>query len=116
MDGITDHPDSIVMDSDTAESVIYAILYGPELEEFNLEYQIITDRALNDPDERFHEGVAMVTVIKRLSDNKLFGYPWWQQASNHGEPYNESNTDEGDYAWYPVEEFTVTGYTIKEPK
>lgn len=54
-------------------------------------YEMVT-QCLEDDD--FYQGLNMITVIRRKSDGKLFGYSWWNDISKHGSPYMESNGDE----------------------
>jgi len=77
----------------------------------------------------FYQGLCMITVIRRESDNKLFGYSWWDDISKHGESYIEPNGDEfglecdtsaDDFDWdndyvscfvfEPVEEYSIKAY------
>lgn len=79
--------------------------------------------------EDSYQGLNMITVIKRKSDDKLFGYSWWDDISKHGSSYVESNGDEfglecdtdadgfdwdtdyiSYYVWQPVEAYYITAY------
>lgn len=105
----------------------YDLIY--EMSEYN------TDRAGREydmvgqflADDDFYQGLNMVTVIRRRSDGKQFGYFWWNDISKHGESFVEPNGDEyglegyceadGDwntfvsfYVWEPVEEYSIKAY------
>lgn len=89
-------------------------------------YKVVTQTLADDD---FYQGLTMTTVIRRLSDNKLFGYTWWDDISKHGLAYVESNGSdfgyegdcevEGDYdtfysyyVFQPVEKWTYEGYRV----
>ena len=105
----------------------YDLIY--ELSESNTdingrEYEMVA-QALADDD--FYQGLNMVTVIRRKSDGKEFGYFWWDDISKHGEAYIQPNGDEfglegyceveddwdtfvSFYVWEPVEEYSIKAY------
>lgn len=78
--------------------------------------------------DAFYQGLCKITVIRRISDGKLFGYSWWDDISKHGQSYMESNGDEfglecdtdvDDFDWddfvsyfvfEPVESYFITAY------
>lgn len=120
-------PDLPVFEMDSA-SDHYSLLYEmePNTDRDGREYEMVT-QALEDDD--FYQGLNMITVIRRKSDGKLFGYSWWNDISKHGESCMESNGDEfglecdtdvegfdwdTDYISYyvfePVEEYSITAY------
>lgn len=100
----------------------------PDTDTAGRQYEMVT-QCLEDDD--FYQGLNMITVIRRKSDGKLFGYSWWDDISKHGEPHMESNGDEfgiesdidtdapdfdwDDYPSYyvfePVEEYSITAYS-----
>lgn len=95
----------------------------PNTDRDGREYEMVT-QCLENTD--FYQGLCMITVIRRKSDGKLFGYSWWDDISKHGESYMESNggefeeTDDQDwtddeswisyYVFEPVEPFTIQAY------
>jgi hypothetical protein len=83
--------------------------------------------------EDYYQGLTAMALIRRKSDGRLFGYPYWDDISSHGSSYHQANGyahgfgDEWDevlsdadlqsvYVWLPVEPFTITGYRIPEAK
>lgn len=144
---LTVNEDEVVILGDAARDILFAdkgeIIFSREsitdaqVEEFNSLFAILAeDNVLGDPNEDFYQGVTFIKVIRRLSDDKLFGYTYWTPVSKNGETYLEANgTDHGynfpdeltdapgfnwdeDYvsAWVflPVKPFTVTGYELVE--
>lgn len=108
----------------------YDLLYEmiPNTDRDGREYEMVT-QALESED--FYQGLNMITVIRRKSDGRLFGYSWWDDISKHGESYIEENgdeygieqpkdTDSDDFDWdndwvhfyvfVPVEPFNIIGY------
>lgn len=85
-------------------------------EAFTAEFEFVTSRALGDPKEDWYQGVNFTAVIRRRSDDALFGYPYWEPVSKHGEPYYEPNGDNDEYMFYPVVAFNVPGYEVQTPK
>ena len=99
---------------------------NPSTDRDGREYEMV-GQFLSDDD--FYQGLNMVTVIKRKSDGKEFGYFWWNDISKHGDAYIESNGDEyglipddfpDDFDWdndfvyhyvfVPVEKYTIPAY------
>lgn len=69
------------------------------------EYEVVT-QTLENAD--FYQGVNMITVIRRKSDGRLFGYSWFDDISKHGESYMvcngyeygiECDTSADDFDW-----------------
>lgn len=106
----------------------YSLMYElePNIDSAGREYEMVT-QCLEDDD--FYQGLNMITVIKRKSDGKLFGYSWWRDNSKHGESDIESNGGQfglecdvsaEDFDWYddfvyyyvfqPVEPYSITAY------
>jgi hypothetical protein len=136
--------DEVVILGDAAQDIIYSYngkisvdnMTPEEAEEFADLFDILGTEFLGDPKESFYQGITFMVVIKRKSDGKLFGYPFWKPVAKHAEEYLESNGDEYGYsfpsefidapgfdwdtdyvaAWVfkPVEPFTVTGYHIEK--
>lgn len=99
---------------------------GPITDRAGREYDYVGKFLENDD---FYQGLNMITLIRRRSDNALFGYSWWDDISKHGESYIESNGDnyglecdtsaddfdwDTDYVsyfvWEPVEEYPIKAY------
>jgi len=88
-------------------------------DEFFAEFDILGNRLHANPDEDYYQGLDFAAVIIRKRDGKKFGYGYWEDISKHGEAFVESNSydyglDDDYAAWFPVEEFTITGYKIIE--
>lgn len=69
-------------------------------------------------DNDFYQGLNKITVIRRVEDDKLFGYSWWDDISKHGEAYMESNGDEfGLEGYCEVEDDwdTFVSFAVFEP-
>lgn len=113
----------------TSEDYKYELMVEmiPNKDTAGREYEMVTQCLEN---EDFYQGLNMITVIRRISDGKLFGYSWWDDISKHGESYIESNGDEYEeleqdtdvegfdwdrdwisyYVFQPVEEYSITAY------
>ena len=119
-----DYPVFVVLASQDHSALMYEL--EPNVDTKGREYEMVT-QCLEDDD--FYQGLNMVTVIRRKSDGKLFGYSWWNDISKHGEPYIQSNgdefgiefdTDDEDFDWdndypsyyvfEPVEEYSIPAY------
>jgi hypothetical protein len=75
-------------------------------------------------DTDWYQGMNMITVVRRKSDGKAFGFSWWQGGGKYGEPYLEDNgydydlepdnaDDLGDWQYLvfkPVEKWTYESY------
>lgn len=115
-------PNRVIMRGDWATEVIYGVTYsGTEnIETFNEQFSIESGKRLADPNEDFYQGVMFMALIRRKSDNRLFGYPYWWRLGKYEENEDEEpngeehGLDEDAYVWLPVEPFTVTGYTIPD--
>lgn len=125
-------PDRIIMRGEWAHEVIYDVTYsGTEnLPAFEEAFEIVGTKFMADPGEDFYQGIEFMTVIRRKSDGRLFGYQRWEPVAKYAEaPEVESNGEEhgfeyeydADYTevlggevfvWQPLEPFTITGYRI----
>lgn len=88
----------------------------PNTDTAGREYEMVTQTIENLD---FYQGLNMITVIRRKSDGKLFGFSWFDDISKHGESYMESNgydfdiEHEGNYSYFvfePVKPYTITSY------
>lgn len=55
-------------------------------------------------DGDLYQGSTLMRVIRRRTDGKLFGFPYWSGGGKHGEDIIEPNGDEengfpGEYDW-----------------
>jgi hypothetical protein len=105
----------------------------PKSDAFLTEFEVIEPRGhfMSDPNEDFYQGISVMAVIKRKSDGRLFGFPYWTPISKHADVDVESNGHEHGlefdppagfdwnsdyyptpYVWLPIEPFTIIGYKI----
>jgi hypothetical protein len=100
----------------------YSLLHEHPPADINgVEYEAVTQVLCSDD---FYQGRDMMSVIRRKSDGKLFGYQWWEGDGKYGEAEYDSNgdefgleggfNDEGDYysfyVFQPVKEWIYVGY------
>lgn len=102
-------------------------------DKFLEEFELVGAELFGDPKEDFYQGILFITVFRRKSDGRLFGYPHWEPVAKHAEAYLEPNGGEHGFDWdipeghnwdddylpevyvfLPVEPFTITGYQIKD--
>lgn len=111
---------SSIPDLLVSESVTIDIINGyiNELNKsFSNDYEFIGNKFLADPDEEFHEGAQFMAVIRRKTDDTLFGLPYWIYASAPYDPYYRPGSyDSIDetymYHFKPVQKFQVDGYRV----
>jgi hypothetical protein len=85
---------------------------------FLAEYTLVTSKSPGDPQEDYYQGMTFATVYRRKSDDKLFGFSYWEPVSKHGEAYFDANSEEFDitdanydtYVFTEIEPFIVQGY------
>lgn len=128
--------DRVVIYDELARDIISDVAWSgtPNYAAFEEQFEIISGTHMADPKESFYQGIAVMAIIKRKADDRLFGFEYWTPVSKHGEALIESNASENDlefevpdgfdwggdyypdiYVFLPVEPFTITGYkTIKE--
>jgi len=140
--------DRIIMRGSLGPEVLLDIAYSgtPGIEQYKEQFELVKDGGNNNRHlaaEDYYQGLTVMTVIRRKSDGRLFGYSWWDDISKHGESSYGSNGDEHGfewddevrfasqetadeddeedsdgansvYVWLPVEPFTITGYRFPE--
>lgn len=137
---LTIEEDRVVMLEQLAHAVIYGSL-GENAEtkededaenEFSHHFDIVQSMQelfLADPTDDFYQGIKVMCVIKRKSDNRLFGFEYFTPIADDSEAYIEANGDEHGFdfevpddfdwdidnvpQWYvfsPVKPFTLIGY------
>lgn len=115
------NPDIVVMRGEWAEEVVLDRLwFGSEnVKEFQKSFEIVNPPALADPFEAFLQGAYFVRLIRRLSDDKLFGYLYWGPIGGGESTISvkpnglEYGYNEDVYVWRPVKPFSVTGYRLQ---
>lgn len=138
-DRLTIEPDRVIMRGDLATAALFDVAYDgtPGVEAFRDQFEHVDGPGgLWLAREDYYQGVTVTAVIRRLSDGRLFGYPYWQSLSpddsaadyeangdKHGfddyrdewclkrDGYEDDDLNEV-YVWLPVEAFTITGYRV----
>jgi hypothetical protein len=90
--------------------------------QFLSKFEIISPQTnyvhLSQPVEQYGDGnIHCMSVIKRKSDGKLFGYPYtiadgdgaWIERNGETHGFERANYA---YIWLPVTPFTITGYSL----
>lgn len=133
---ITVEADRVILRGDLATSVLLDVAWSetPEIEAFK---ELFEFQGTSIHEEDYYQGMRVMAVIRRKTDDRLFGYPYFDDISKHGESHYEPNGSEngfdddyldawcvegGDgeddlnevYVWLPVEPFTITGYRFPE--
>lgn len=121
-ESIINEPDRVVLTGEWASEVLYDVTYsGTEnLEKFNEQFETVHGDFPANPDEDYYQGMLFMSLIRRKSDGRLFGYERWEMLAKYDDaPQAEPNgwdygfeTDDDVYVWLPVEPFTITGYKI----
>lgn len=135
MTAIINEPDRVVLVGEWGSEVIYDVTYsGTEnISEFLADFEIVSGDYMADPDEDFYQGVLFMSLIRRRSDDRLFGYPVWKMVAKYNDadeaqPNGDEHGFETEYeddsyevisrgpfwVWLPVEPFVITGYQIKD--
>ena len=136
---MTDYPriqvedDRVIMRGEWATEIIYDVSFSltENIDEFNELFEIIKGDHLERED--YYQGLHMMALIRRRSDGRVFGYPYWSQigkyedtedvgpnGEEHGleEPYPDDQADEEAwvnnlaYVWLPAEPYPVEYWRI----
>lgn len=130
---IINETDRVVMEGEWADEIILDVAYsGTEhIDEFNELFEIVSGDHQAGTD--YYQGMDFMGLIRRKSDGRLFGYPYWSSPGNdgvetqldpNGDDHGFESTYNDDYSenltgpfwvWLPVEPFTITGYRIATP-
>ncbi|WP_332645066.1 hypothetical protein [Aeromicrobium sp.] len=133
-DALIIEPDRVIMRGEWATEIIFDVAYSEteNIKEFQSRFEIVKGDHLADPNESFYQGVEFMALIKRKSDERLFGYPYWRPIAKYADSDDPADNgeengieyewdDETDeikggaaWVWLPVEPFTVTGYKIAD--
>lgn len=131
-DSFLSNPDSVWLFDELGSGVIYKDLFDvPDhiKDKFHEEFEILNENFLGDSKETYYQGMSFTRVIRRKSDDTLFGFSYWEDISKHGTMFVESNESDfglnfevpdgfdwdteyypSVYVFAPVTPFTVTGY------
>jgi len=105
-DYIVDTGDKIALRDDLGHDVAWGDLeYGDattaDIADFKEAYELLGDEFHTDGD--LYQGSTLMRVIRRKSDDKLFGFEFWQGGGKYGEAFIEANGDDhgfpGKYDW-----------------
>ena len=105
-DYIVDQPDKIAFRDELGHDVAWGDLeYGDattaDIADFKEAYELISEDFHTDGD--LYQGSTLMRVIRRRSDDKLFGFGFWQGGGKYGEANIEPNGDDhgfpGKYDW-----------------
>lgn len=135
VNAVVDEGERVVVYDDLATDVVYDLLDYSETPDqaakFLELFELVKPRGywMANPNEDFYQGIAVMALIRRKSDGRLFGYEYWTPISKHGEPFVESNGDKhgfdydipagfdwdndylpNPYVFLPVAPFTIIGY------
>lgn len=127
MDNIISNDDGVVLFGELAENVIEGLFKDddPEMSEFLEEFEFVGNTFLSDPKEEFFDQVYLMSVIKRKSDDKLFGFEYSisvPEDNSDESPYVYSSDEMEDapeveddgYVFMPVEPFNFPGYKFSD--
>lgn len=130
MSFITNEPDRIIFhNTELADEVILSIESSltEGYAEFTEQFDRPDKRTTILSDEDFYQGIHEISIIRRKSDGRLFGFEYFNyqcedsnyEANGHdvlGDPddpewYNDDNYEE-PYVFLPVEPFEIQAYRV----
>ena len=133
---IVDRGDKIALRDELGHDVAWGDLeYGDATTadkcDFNEAYELLSEEFHTDGD--LYQGSTLMRVIRRKSDDKLFGFAFWQGGGKYGEAMIEHNGDDhgfpskcdwedgvdADELWYvflPVELAPLPAYRFEVSK
>jgi hypothetical protein len=102
---IVDAPDKIAFRDELGHDIAWDSLgsWGDATEDqheaFNASYEILKNGSDADwhTDGDLYQGSTLMRVIRRKSDDKLFGFAFWQGGGKYGEADIEPNGDENGF-------------------
>ena len=109
---------SLFIDEHLTEAIVNGDYEGMRSADSFLEdFTFVGNTFLSDPNENFHEGVALIAVIERNSDYVKFGIPYYVNFECPYEPYYENvETEQRDSVLYfkfeRLEKFDYPGYKV----
>lgn len=128
---LVNEPDRVIMRGEWATEIIYNVTWSEteNIAAFETDFEIVDGDHQAGTD--YYQGLAFMSLIRRKSDGRLFGYPTWRPLAKHADtgdvdPNGEDHGFEYEfdtdynviggeiYVWLPVETFTITGYRIKD--
>lgn len=88
--------DRVIVFDDLGESVVldeFSDIEDGIKANWDANFELVGDNFLQ-PDEDFYQGLNFLTVIKRKSDGRLFGYERWEPVAKNAETYLDANGDQ----------------------
>ena len=97
---MTDYPriqaedDRVILRGEWATEVIHDVAFSmtDNIDQFNDLFEIIGGKHVANQD--YYQGMNLMALIRRRSDGRVFGYPYWQGGGKYGESMSEPNGDE----------------------
>lgn len=92
----------------------------PGMDKFNELFERVkgpgkSDNFLANPDEDWYQGIAVMAVIKRKSDGRLFGYEYWTPIAKYGDAHYEANGGDHGFLSPWDDAYTPVGFEGEEP-
>lgn len=118
--------DRVLLYDELGTDVIYDMLEYPDsgreaADAFDAEFVLLGTEFPGNPKEDYYQGMNFTAVVRRKSDGRLFGYPYWKPVAKYNDHEVASNgydfgfEDEDVYVFLPVREFSVQGYEVVQP-
>lgn len=132
---VQDEGNRVILRGQLAEDIIHGYFTfmekdTPGYDDFVAQFETPDEDFIATPADAWHNWGYYMRIIKRVSDGKLFGYPYNDTVHPHSQGAEfENNAEEngltveyGDgyqdvvdgmpYVFLPVEPFTMTGYKL----
>lgn len=82
-------------------------------------FEFLGERFPGNPAEDYYQGMNFTTVWERKSDQKKFGFTYWESIAKYGEKYIEPQeydpeNDENIFVFKEVVPFVVQGYHVAD--
>lgn len=134
MSAIRNESDRVVMEGEWVDEIVLDVAWSKtdHIDEFNELFEIVPGD--HQAGTTYYQGMDFMALIRRKSDGRLFGYPYWSSPGNDGmETQVDANGEEHGleslmsddwstctegpfWVWLPVETFPITGYRLAATK
>ena len=120
---IVDTGDKVALRDDLGHDVAWGDLeWGDattaDIADFKEAYELLSEEFHTDGD--LYQGSTLMRVIRRRTDNKLFGFAFWQGGGKYGEALIEANGDDhgfpGKYDWQDGVDVDEVWYVFRPVK